>query len=47
MSLRPQVIAAPPDTVPDARRVAAAVGVLSLAVFMSSLDLFASSVKPA
>jgi EmrB/QacA subfamily drug resistance transporter len=40
VSLRPQVAAAPPDAVPDARRVAVAVGVLSLAVFMSSLDLF-------
>src|ERR1700689_1558505 len=31
---------AAPDTVPSARQVAAIVGVLSLAVFMSSLDLF-------
>ena len=40
MSLSPAVTAAPPDTTPSARRVAAVVGVLSLAVFMSSLDLF-------
>jgi MFS family permease len=32
--------AAPGGVTPDARRVAAVVGVLSLAVFMSSLDLF-------
>jgi EmrB/QacA subfamily drug resistance transporter len=32
--------AAAPAAAPDARRVAAVVGVLSLAVFMSSLDLF-------
>jgi EmrB/QacA subfamily drug resistance transporter len=32
--------AAPGGATPDARRVAAVVGVLSLAVFMSSLDLF-------
>ena len=40
MSLSPAVTAAPPDTTPSARRLAAVVGVLSLAVFMSSLDLF-------
>ena len=39
MSLSPAMTAAP-DTVPSARRVTAVVGVLSLAVFMSSLDLF-------
>ena len=40
MSLSPQATAAPPEHAPQSRRVAAAVGVLSLAVFMSSLDLF-------
>jgi EmrB/QacA subfamily drug resistance transporter len=39
VSLSPAMTAAP-DTVPSARRVTAIVGVLSLAVFMSSLDLF-------
>ena len=39
MSLSPAMTAAP-DTVPSARRVTAIVSVLSLAVFMSSLDLF-------
>jgi EmrB/QacA subfamily drug resistance transporter len=39
VSLSPAMTAAP-DTVPSARRVTAVVGVLSLAVFMSSLDLF-------
>jgi EmrB/QacA subfamily drug resistance transporter len=39
VSLSPAMIAAP-DTVPSARRVTAIVSVLSLAVFMSSLDLF-------
>jgi EmrB/QacA subfamily drug resistance transporter len=36
----PSAIAAPSDALPSARRVTAVVGVLSLAVFMSSLDLF-------
>jgi EmrB/QacA subfamily drug resistance transporter len=36
----PPAIAAPTDAVPSARRVTAVVSVLSLAVFMSSLDLF-------
>ena len=40
MSLSPSATAAPPDAIPSARRVTAVVGVLSLAVFMSSLDLF-------
>ncbi len=41
MSLSPSATAAPPDaTTPSARQVTAVVGVLSLAVFMSSLDLF-------
>ena len=39
MSLSPAMTAAP-DTVPSARKVTAIVSVLSLAVFMSSLDLF-------
>jgi EmrB/QacA subfamily drug resistance transporter len=39
VSLSPAMTAAP-DTVPSARRVTAIVSVLSLAVFMSSLDLF-------
>lgn len=41
MSLSPATTATPPDTTAaSARRTAAIVGVLSLAVFMSSLDLF-------
>jgi EmrB/QacA subfamily drug resistance transporter len=36
----PPAIAAPTDAAPSARRVTAVVSVLSLAVFMSSLDLF-------
>ena len=36
----PSATAAPPGATPSARRVTAVVGVLSLAVFMSSLDLF-------
>jgi len=36
----PSATAAPPDATPSARQVTAVVGVLSLAVFMSSLDLF-------
>jgi EmrB/QacA subfamily drug resistance transporter len=36
----PPATTAPPDATPSARRVTAVVGVLSLAVFMSSLDLF-------
>ena len=41
MSLSPATTATPPDTTTlSARRMAAVVGVLSLAVFMSSLDLF-------
>ena len=40
MSLSPAMTAVPPDTTPNARRLSAIVGVLSLAVFMSSLDLF-------
>jgi EmrB/QacA subfamily drug resistance transporter len=40
VSLSPATTAAPPDTAPSARKVTAVVGVLSLAVFMSSLDLF-------
>ena len=40
MSLSPATTAAPPDTTLSARRLTAVVGVLSLAVFMSSLDLF-------
>jgi EmrB/QacA subfamily drug resistance transporter len=39
VSLSPAMTAAP-DTVPSARKVTAIVSVLSLAVFMSSLDLF-------
>jgi EmrB/QacA subfamily drug resistance transporter len=40
VSLTPQMTAVPEDTRLSARRVSAIVGVLSLAVFMSSLDLF-------
>jgi EmrB/QacA subfamily drug resistance transporter len=40
VSLSPQATAAPPDDGLSSRRVAAVVGVLALAVFMSSLDLF-------
>ena len=45
MSSRPSAITvqpgeAPPGSAPSARQVMAIVGVLSLAVFMSSLDLF-------
>jgi EmrB/QacA subfamily drug resistance transporter len=40
VSLTPQATAAPPEHARQSRRVAPAVGVLSLAVFMSSLDLF-------
>ncbi len=40
MSPSPSATAAPPDAIPSARRATAVVGVLSLAVFMSSLDLF-------
>ncbi|HTZ28868.1 MAG TPA: MFS transporter [Streptosporangiaceae bacterium] len=41
MSISPVTTAAPPGTAgPSARRLTAVVGVLSLAVFMSSLDLF-------
>jgi EmrB/QacA subfamily drug resistance transporter len=40
VSLSPATTAAPPDTTLSARRLTAVVGVLSLAVFMSSLDLF-------
>ena len=36
----PSATAAPPDAIPSARQVTAVVGVLSLVVFMSSLDLF-------
>jgi EmrB/QacA subfamily drug resistance transporter len=36
----PPATTAPPDATPSARRMTAVVGVLSLAVFMSSLDLF-------
>jgi EmrB/QacA subfamily drug resistance transporter len=40
VSLTPQMTAVPEDTRLSARRMSAIVGVLSLAVFMSSLDLF-------
>jgi EmrB/QacA subfamily drug resistance transporter len=40
VSLSRPATAAPPDATPTARQVTAVVGVLSLAVFMSSLDLF-------
>ncbi len=40
MSLSHPATAAPPGATPTARQVTAVVGVLSLAVFMSSLDLF-------
>ena len=46
MSSTPPVPAvAAPAAAADARRVTAVVGVLALAVFMSSLDLFSSSVN--
>jgi EmrB/QacA subfamily drug resistance transporter len=40
VSLSRSATTAPPDATPSARQVTAVVGVLSLAVFMSSLDLF-------
>ncbi len=40
MSLSPPATTAPSDATPSARQVTAVVGVLALAVFMSSLDLF-------
>ena len=40
MSLSRSATAAPPDAAPSPRQITAVVGVLSLAVFMSSLDLF-------
>jgi EmrB/QacA subfamily drug resistance transporter len=40
VSISPSITGDPPDARVSARRVAAVVGVLSLAVFMSSLDLF-------
>jgi EmrB/QacA subfamily drug resistance transporter len=40
VSLSPSITADPPDAQVSSRRVTAVVGVLSLAVFMSSLDLF-------
>jgi MFS family permease len=40
VSLSPATTAAAPDTTLSSRRLTAVVGVLSLAVFMSSLDLF-------
>ena len=39
-STSPATAGTPPVTAPDARRVTAVIGVLALAVFMSSLDLF-------